>query len=108
MSSKKYCTPLTIRLSDKFDLEYVESIDDATGLDITGCEYADLISISAILDAKPYPEIGGISIIKNSSFLDIAREMTNDEHLGILLLYIHTTSVVLIVDDEREIIINVK
>ena len=107
MSQTNYCTPLTVKLTEQLQLRSVYSIGDSTGLDITGCEYADLINFDTILSAKSHQEYSQISIVKNSTFLNIARQMSKDDLLGVLLLYIQSNRVILFIDDERELLIDI-
>lgn len=101
----RYSTPITITLTKHYQLESVYSIDEGTGLDITGCEYADLITLESIIQSIPYPDDPDIRIIKNSVYLNITREMADDPSIGVLMLYIHSGMVVIIVDSDRELII---
>jgi len=107
MSCKKYCSPLTVTLTKNLKLKSVYSIHGATGLDISGCEFADLINFETILLAPPHPDHEHIGIVKNSNFLNIARHTVNDEDLGVLLLYVHANRLLIIIDDERELILEV-
>jgi hypothetical protein len=98
------CTPLTVTLSHDNKLESVYSIDEDTGLNITGAEYADLISFTAILSASPIQELETVDILKHTPFLDKVRK--DHPSVGVLLLYLFNNRVLLIVDNEREVIIH--
>jgi hypothetical protein len=106
MNNSAYCSPLTVKLTKELRLDSVYSINDSTGLDISGCEYADLVKLEMILSAPTHPEYEQISLIKNSEFLDIVRKITKDSNLSVLLLYICTNSLLIIIDD-RELLLSI-
>lgn len=102
----KYCAPITITLSTNHRLVSVYSVDDAIGVDISGCEYADLVTFRTIIDSTP-TDVENVSFVKDSALMNKARTIVGDECLGVLLLYMYANTVLLIIDDEREMILNV-
>ena len=102
--NKKYCSPLTVKLNKNLELKTVYSIHDSTGINISGVEFADLVDFETILTAPQHPDYGQLGVVKNSKFLDITREVTGDEDLGVLLLYV-SNKLILFVDDDRELLV---
>lgn len=77
------------------------SIDEPTFVDVTLSEYADLIPLADIIAA---PEVApNVDLLYSSAILDRVRLETNDESVGVLRLQLFDTTILLVVDDEREV-----
>lgn len=97
----KYMIPYRVnsRMYNKRCLQ-VESLDDSIALDVTGSKYADIIKFDYIVQAEcPYE---GILIAQNTYALERVRKLENEDSIGILYLYIHANTLVIIIDKDRE------
>lgn len=94
--------PLNIILSSKTNqLISVSSIDDCTWIDVSGAEYADVVSIDAIFNAVTEPKIANVKIIRNDEYISRFKEV------GVLVLYVGKNTI-LIIDEKRDYFIELR
>lgn len=79
----------------------LKSIDEPTCVDITPCQYADLVSFSTILDALDVED--DIKLVCSSSILHQVRSQHQDDSIGVLSLTLFENTLLLVVDDERDV-----
>lgn len=83
----------------------LSSIDEPTSLDVSSSHYADLISFDNLIDAPEVDE--RVKLLSSTSLLDKVRSQTESESIGVLLLHLYEDTVFLVVDDEREVNVEV-
>ena len=84
------------------DLRFIDVFSDekAQALNITGCEYADLISFESIINSTSINN--KIGLIRNSQYIDIANRLCGSNDVGLLYMYLdNANKVLLIIDDAR-------
>lgn len=95
---------MSLYLFTDLALSHLHTIDEDTMLDISTSEYADLISIRMLLESEPDSTYGQVKLMKDTSIMNKARAMTQDESIGILYLYFQNdTRLLLVLDTDREI-----
>lgn len=81
----------------------VTSLDDPIVFNISECKYADLVSLEEIMETEYLTE--HVQLIYNSKYVDKIRQEQENENIGILFLALFEHDCLLVVDEEREVLV---
>lgn len=82
-----------------------QAVDDPEKLDVTGCDFADMIKFDDILAAQEITS--HFSILQSTLVLNRVREYTKNDNIGILEMILFGNKHLLIIDEKRELHIKV-
>ena len=77
------------------------SIDEPECVDISGCDYADMILLDEIISSDKFNE--NTNILQNSEVMDRIREYTKNDKIGVLTMLLFARNILIITDKNRDL-----